>query len=104
MALDSMFFERVLGEVGRVLDRIEKEGVPEEVEIAYQEGKVFLCYQIYRQNIYNPKLLEISEARIAKIKELRDSWKQADEAKQPDKKQSEDKKPARGRPKKAQEK
>ena len=73
--LNSMFFERVLGEVGRVLDRLDKEDDRDLELLANQEGKAFLCFQIYRQNVHNPKLLEISEKRIEKISELRKKWK-----------------------------
>ena len=77
MALNSMFFEKVLGEVGRVLDRVEKEEaycIKDDREVSYQEGKAFLCFQIYRQNIHNPRLLEIAEKRIETIKRIRKKW------------------------------
>ena len=71
MALNSMFFERALMEAGKVITRLSEEDVLNENELSYQEGRVSMCYQIYRQNVRNPKLLEISEKRLADIKELR---------------------------------
>jgi len=85
MALNSMFFEKTLGEAGRIIEAISKDGEESEQnkrELAYQEGKVFLCFQIYRQNIHNPRLLEISEKRISDIKDIRDAWdKEREESK-----------------------
>ena len=66
-----MFFERALTEAGKVITRLGEEEVLNENELSYQEGRVSMCYQIYRQNVRNPKLLEISEKRLADIKELR---------------------------------
>ncbi len=72
MALNSIFFERVLMESGRVLENLKNAEVLDMSELSYQEGRISLCYQIYRQNVRNPKLLEISEKRLEQVKELKE--------------------------------
>jgi len=72
--LSPAFFEGMLNDVGKALERLDNLDGVDLKTLGYQEGKAFIAYQIYRQRIHNPKLLEIATRRLKKCKEIYQKW------------------------------
>ena len=67
----SVFFERVLNDARDTIDKIKSNGFNMDESdcraLAYVEGRVSVCYQVYRSKIHNPRLLEIADKRLDEI-------------------------------------
>ena len=73
IGLDAVFFERMVEDANFLIDKMVSDGIDlndSYRQLAYLEGRISVVFQIYASRVYNPRLLEKSEAALTKIRSI----------------------------------